>query len=54
MENIGKALGTAAVWGGAVGLSYLFHSIGFFDSAGAAGMVFVAFILTVGIWKMGE
>ncbi len=52
MENIGKALGTAAVWGGAIGLSYLFHSFGIFDSDGAVGMVVVAAVLTAGIWGL--
>lgn len=46
MKQIGKATAIAAVWGGVIVLSWLFHSFGILDSTGAAVMVFVAFLLT--------
>ncbi len=50
MQNLGKALGTAAVWGGVAGLSYLFNSFHIFDSTGAALLVICAIITTIAIW----
>lgn len=48
--NIGKTLGTTAVWLGVAGFSYLFHSLGYFDVNGAIGLVFLGWFLTYKIW----
>ncbi len=52
MNNLGKAAGTFAVWGGLCALSYLFHSFGILTGTGAGWMVFAGFLLTAGIWKL--
>lgn len=52
METVGKAMGTAAVWGGVGGLSYMFHSFGMFDGSGAVGLVVVGLVVTLGIWNI--
>lgn len=53
MQSIGKALGTAAVWAGVAGLSYLFNSFNVFDSTGAVLLVICAAIATMTIWDKG-
>lgn len=50
--NIGKAIGTAAVWGAVAGLSYLFQLLGHFDALGAIGLTFVGLIITCRIWDL--
>lgn len=50
--NVGKALGTAAVWAGVCAVMYLLHSFGILGPSGAGWMVFGAFLLTFGIWKI--
>lgn len=49
---LGKALGTAAVWGGVVVLCYVFGSLGILTGVGAGWMVFAGFLMTIGIWKL--
>lgn len=50
MGNVGKALGTLAVWAGVAGLSYTFATFGVFDSTGAGWMVIGAFVTSWVIW----
>ena len=51
MEHIGKAVGTVAVWGGAIGLLYLFNSFGILNSEGAFALVIFAVVLTHVLWR---
>lgn len=50
MKEVGKALGTIAVWGGVAGLSYLFHTFDFLNGIGGGVMAFAAILLTAKIW----
>ncbi len=52
MKDAGKALGTAALWGGVAGLCYLLNSFNMLDGGGAGLMIFGAFLTTTGIWKI--
>lgn len=50
-NNVGIAIATITVWAAVSGLSYLFHSFGILSGEGAGWMVFVAFFLTLALWK---
>ena len=50
MITIGKALGTAAIWGGAAVMTHLFSSADILTGSGAAGLIFVAAMLTFVVW----
>lgn len=50
MQHMSRVAAILAVWGGIAGLSYMFHSFGILSWEGAAGMIFVAFVLTLTLW----
>lgn len=50
-NNAVRLIGSAMIWVGVAGLSYLFHSMGIFTAGGAFGMVTAGLILTAALWK---
>lgn len=51
MKDMGKALGTAALWAGVAGICYLLNSFNTLDGIGAGLMIFGAFLVTASIWE---
>lgn len=47
---LGQTLGTAAVWGGAALLTWLFHLAGVLSGEGAAWLTAGVLIVTLRIW----
>ena len=50
MIVLGKALGTAAVWGGIATCAYVFHIAGYLNAAGAGWMFVAGVVLNLFIW----
>ncbi len=51
VKDIGKAVATAAIWGGTAGLSYLFSSFGILSGQGAGLMFFADVLMTFWVWR---
>ena len=50
MKDLGKVLGTFAVWGGVAFLMYMLHQFEILSGSGAGWMIFGGIFATLFIW----